>query len=346
MGLSGLAGGLTTYLAGWASPSGVTVWLLLAALLVYEPIPLLLGIWGGVRSWTTKNQLDRFLSLWALISLILALIYPAHQVNSLIWTLIPLWGLAIHEVLRHVQFPKAERINSIGQALLTFVVLGFVWLNLEGINNILGSDVAPQIAAIGGALALLLFASILIAWGWGSGIAGRGLLWGLLAILLIYTFATATESGAMRSQYSSEMWTSGPRLPQVNLLVNTINELSDTHVGAKDDLDVVVVGIQSPGLQWALRSFPKPVFTTALQAESMPSIVITAKESEPSLAASYRGNGFILYQQPDWFHFQPMDYLPWFLYHTAPQINQSVILWARADLFPGGTLTPSTNPSP
>jgi len=348
MGLSGLAGGLTTYLAGWANPSGVSFVRLLVALAAYAPVALILGAWGGLRGWIHKNYLDQFLSLWAGIALLLALVYPAHQVDSLVWTLIPLWTLAVREFLRHVTFPKEELVNTISQALLTFGVLVFVWLNLQGMVNdqTIGASNSPQLAAIGVALALLVFASFLISWGWSGGIAGRGLVWGFCAILLVYAFGVATEAGAMRSQYTSELWINGPSLPQANLLVDTINQLSDTHVGVKADLDLVVVGIQSPGLEWALRQFPKPLFTSTLEPGGMPSIVITAKETQPSLAASYRGDAFVLSQQPDWSLILPTEYLPWFIYHTAPQETQSVILWARADLVPGGTLSPSTNQTP
>jgi len=348
MGISGLAGGLTTYLAGWANPSGVSFSRLLVALVAYAPLPLVLGGWGGVRAWIEKNALDQFLGLWAGIALLLALVYPARQVDSLVWTLIPLWILAAREFLRYTEVPKREWINTISQGLLSFGVLVFVWLNLQGIINdqTVSISNSPRLLAVGFALALLIFASFLIAWGWGVGIASRGLVWGLCAVLLIYGLGVATEAGAMRVQYTSEMWINGPSLPQANLLVATINQLSDTHAGVKSDLDVVVVGIQSPGLEWALRQFPKSLFTTTLAPGVMPSIVITAKATQPTLAASYRGDAFDLTQQPDWPLILPTEYLPWFIYHTAPQTTQSVILWARADLFPGGTLLPATSSTP
>jgi hypothetical protein len=205
---------------------------------------------------------------------------------------------------------------------------------------------SPRLAAVGAALGLLVFASFLIAWGWGAGIAGRGLIWGVCVVLLIYGLGVATEAGAMRGKYTSEMWINGPGLPQANLLVDTVNQLSDSHVGVKYDLDLVVVGIQSPGLEWALRQFPKPLFTSSLAPGVMPSIVITTKETQPTLAASYRGDAFDLTQQPDWSVVLPSEYLPWIIYHSAPQATQSVILWARADLFSGGTLLPAAKTAP
>jgi hypothetical protein len=348
MGISGLAGGLTTYLAGWANPSGVSSIRLLVALAAYAPLALILGGWASVRAWIEKNPLDQFLSLWAGIALLLVLVYPARQVDSLVWTLVPLWVLAAREILRHVALPKIELINTLSQGLLTFAVLVFVWLNLQGMVNdqTIGAAFSPRLLPIGFALALLLLASFLIAWGWGASITRRGLVWGLCAVLLIYGLGAATEAGAMRVQYTSELWINGPSLPQANQLVSAINQLSNTRTGVKSNLDLVVVGIQSTGLEWALRQFPKPLFTSALTPGVMPSIVITAKSTQPTLAASYRGDAFDLTLQPNWTLILPTEYLPWFIYHTAPQITQSVILWARADLFPGGTLLPAVNSTP
>jgi hypothetical protein len=162
----------------------------------------------------------------------------------------------------------------------------------------------------------------------------------------IYSLSVATEAAAMRVQYTSEMWSRGPSLPQADVLIDTINQLSDSHVGVASDLDLVVVGIQSPGLEWALRRFPKPLFTSSLAPGLMPSVVITTKETQPTLAASYRGSAFDLTQTPNWSNLLPSEYLPWIIYHRAPQVTQSVILWARADLFPGGTLLPASQTTP
>ncbi len=220
---------------------------------------------------------------------------------------------------------------------MTFGILVFVWLNLQGMVNdqTTGGSNSPQLAAIGVALALLVFASFLVSWGWNGGIARRGLVWGLSAILMIYALGVATEAGAMRLQYTSEMWINGPSLPQVNLLVNTLNQLSDSHAGVKANLDLVVVGVQSPGLEWALRQFPKPLFTSTLEPGTTPSVVITAKTAQPSLTALYRGDAFVLSQQPEWSLISPAEYLAWFIYHTAPQNNLSVIFG------PGPTCSPA-----
>lgn len=321
---------------------------MLGALFAYEPLLLLLGLMGAIRGWRQREPLEQFLSLWTGIVLLLALIYPAREVDSLAWVIIPMGILAVREFMHYAIRTVAGFQNTINQGILTFVILVFTWLNLEGISNSLatGASPVPEITAIVVASVILVAASLLIAWGWASNIAGRGFMWGLCLFMLIYSFSMTTAAGAMRLQYTSELWTQGNSLPQVNLLVNTINELSVTHTNVQNNLDIVVVGLQSPGLEWALHQFPGTIFTSSLAAGTKPSIVITEQKVEPSLAASYRGDGFELLQQPEWSLLSPDQYLQWIIYHSAPQQVQKVILWAREDLFPGGSLSTTPNQTP
>ncbi len=345
-GLSGLGSGLAGYFGGWVTVTGVSFVKVIVALVVYAPLALFLGVWGGFRAWREKDAPSQFLSLWAGMVFLLILVYPGRQVDYLAWVIVPLWFLAVREFLHHVQFAREELGNTINQGILTFVILVFCWFNLQGIANsqLSGGVISSQLIAIGIGMLILVIASLFVSWGWSSSIAGRGLVWGVSSILLIYTLAMMTSAGSLRPEYTSELWTRGNSLPQANLFVNTINELSDAHTGVKNNLDIVVVGIKSPGLEWALRQFPGTIFTSELAVGTMPSIVISPQQTEPSLAASYRGDGFDLLQQPDWSLFLPDEYVPWLIFHKAPQRSQSVILWARVDLFPGGTLT-TTSPN-
>jgi hypothetical protein len=347
-GLSGLASGLTTYLSGWGTFSGITARELLISLVVYQPIAVILGTWGGIHGWVKKNPLDRFLSLWAAFALVLALAYPGREVDHLVWTLLPLWMLAGRELANQIRIYKEEQVNILIQTGLTFALLVFCWLNLQGIvaNLTYGTIGTTRLIAIGVALCLLLITSVLVSWGWNPGIAGKGLVWGIILFLLIYGITSAFGAGAMRSEATAETWRRGTTLPEADLVVKMINELSDTTRGNRNDLDITIIGIDSPGLEWILRDFPDPVFANALAEGSMPSIVITLEDNEPVLAASYRGNGFVLSQEPNWSETFTYDFLPWLVYHSAPQTSQPAILWARVDLFPEVSIDLTSNPTP
>jgi hypothetical protein len=61
-GLSGIFEGLRSFLAGWASSSGVSPFTLLLALVVYQPLAFFLGLWGAIRGWRRMEAVDQILS--------------------------------------------------------------------------------------------------------------------------------------------------------------------------------------------------------------------------------------------------------------------------------------------
>ena len=93
-----------------------------------------------------------------------------------------------------------------------------------------------------------------------------------------------------------------------------------------------------PSLQWSLRGFPNARFETALSAAESPAVVITLKGNEaPVLAEKYRGQDFVWSLSPGWPGAVPEDFLNWLAYRNAPLAQGQVIVWARVDIFPGGT---------
>ena len=132
-GLASLADTFTAYLRGWVRPSGEMVLRMLAALVFYQPLALFFGIAGSIRGWIEHEPLSQRFSLWALIALALALIYPARQAMDLVWTLIPLWFLAAWELPHHLPVEAkvaAYRWPSLVFASGVVVLLGVAWMGL------------------------------------------------------------------------------------------------------------------------------------------------------------------------------------------------------------------------
>jgi hypothetical protein len=284
------------------------------------------------------NAVDRVLSIVAALSLFLVLIYPSRQIADLGWVLVPLWGLAARELSRHMDVTRQEVVPAFGQAALAVVMAVFIWLNLAAMVASIGnsSTTTLYVGFILGAVLLTLLTSILIGWGWSSRVVGFGLVWGIVAVLVLYLGSAATAVGGYRDTFTSNLWVRDASIPRADLLLNSVNDFSRWHTSVVDNLDVQVVGVSSPALKWLLRDYPGAVFTDQLGASQRPALVITAKAQEPSLAAAYRGEELTWYQSPDWSLMLPADYLKWIVFQTSMSSKVTIVLWARTDVFPGG----------
>jgi len=119
---------------------------------------------------------------------------------------------------------------------------------------------------------------------------------------------------------------------QADLLQATINDLSQWSTGIDDAAPVVIAGLDSTALEWALRDHPVIVAKT-LDVSSSPDFVITPDETDPVLVSAYRGQDFSWRQTPLWNNALAVDWVRWVTLRDMPQTSETIILWAREDLF-------------
>ena len=334
-GLSAWTAALPDYLVGWVRPSGISMGQLLFSLLAYQPLGVILSIIVMVRGWLQGSRRVMQLSLWALVALLLAMFYPAHQVADLAWMLLPLWALASLELARALNVNHEERNEVLGVIALTVVILVFIWFNFLGLlQTAPDSDQATlRTWLLLGSFFLLFISIMLVAVGWSLRSARYGAVLGLTVALGLYSIGAMAGAAGLRSIPDSvEMWSSGGSLPEADLLLATVDQTSDL---SKDNIDaqaVTIAGINSPALQWLLRDHGVYV-VTALDASSAPPIAITTDQNNPALAARYRGQSFVWRLDPQWSQTGLVDWLRWVGFHQVTQNPFKVIVWVRGDLF-------------
>ncbi|MGE5222307.1 MAG: hypothetical protein ACM3PY_07715 [Omnitrophica WOR_2 bacterium] len=353
-GLGAMAGQIPAYFNGWTTPSGVPALRLPVALLVYQPLALIFGLSAMLRCWLPgypRSVVSRRLCLWVLVALGLAMLYPGRQVTDLAWVLVPLWALAGIEIVTDLASMDQGifRLVSLGQALLLFLLLVFSWLNLAGLSHfgdVNQPAVSGAIFLIFGAILMATITTVLVGLGWSWDIARKGLVWGLSAALGIFMLSTGWGMAQLRPGGSQELWGNTPSSADPDLLLKTLGNLSEYQKGMSKNIDIVSQ-VDAPSLRWVLRNWSQASFVNELSIEKMPSIVITYKDQNtPSLAASYRGEEFAWQVYPAWKGILPPDLPLWLTFRQAPLDNKAIILWARADIFPGGTLNPSQQNTP
>lgn len=356
-GLSAFASALPVYLKGWLpsatlASSWTPAWLLLVALIVYQPLALVFGILGAGRAWLQGNSLGKWLSLWVGITLLLNLLYPARQVTDLGWVLVLLWALAAQEISRYLDFTIEDIPAAVGQAGLIFILLVLGWLNFTGLTIPTPDPEATRLRwlLIGGVLVLGILATMLVGLGWSAYIALKGLAWGGLLGLGIFVMGAAF--GVTRIRHNSmegELWALTPVAGQEAQLLESLGDLAEWQHGYRSVLDITAImrgGAEAmPSLRWTLRDFSPVQYVDVLDQSSSPSVVIAPEDQpEPSLALSYRGESFAWRGYPFWQEGLTQNWMQWVVFRRIPIRIERMTLWARSDIFPGGI--PSTGSIP
>lgn len=327
-GLGSVAAPLVGFLQGWAQPSGESLFKLLFALLGYGLPIVIFGIWGAVHAWLHKNTAGQLLSVFALISLAMLLLYPGRQVADMLWVVLPLWALLAQVIGRHLSVPEEEPRAALGEAALMLVLFAFLTFSLARIasNDFLLETPSFYFYVTGGVLLLGVLVTVLIGLGWSGKAAVHGLVWALSFSFALFMLSAATRPANAAALRAAELWAPGPAAGQLDLLRATLNDLSERNAGVPAAL-AVETRVDSAELAWLLRQLP-PV-----TGDSAPLIITAADEAEPAEASAYHGQSFVWTSAPAWEHVPPNP-LGWLLYRQAPETRQHIILWAASHLLP------------
>ncbi len=333
-GLSAAFNSIPAYINSWLTPSNVPQPRVFFSLLVYQPLAFLLALIAIVRGWVNGGRRIIFLSIWLFVSLLLVIFLPSRQVADLAWTIIPLLVLASMELARNINIYPEERSEAAGVVFLTVFIWVFAWLDFSSMvwfpTN--SREYVIRFWLLIGSLFLLVLSLILVAAGWSIRTARVGGVWGLALALGVLGFGGALGSAGLRGMGHPELWWS-PSIPmQAHLLEASVSEISELGMGDDTALPVVIVGVDSPALEWTLREHQVQV-VDALDASSSPYFVVTPFEMDPVLVAAYRGQDFSWRLTPMWETTLPADWVRWITLREMPQAGETIILWARDDLF-------------
>jgi hypothetical protein len=339
-GFGALAETLPAYLNGWFNPSGIPASRLIAALVFYQPLALIFGVIAIIRGWIYRNSLSRWLSIWFFTSLILALIFQGRQVWDVAWALIPLWALASIELARYISVSKEDRGPMLGEALLIIILAVIVWLNLAGAANVVSDDQVARLrwVVILGAIVLGIVTTILVALGWSSKAAVRGLVLGVCIAVGLYVIASMWGVSQVHANGENELWNPPPYSRRMNSLVTTFGDLSEWETGFRNTMESVAVS-EAPSLRWALRDWSDTKYSTDVAFGDLPPVIMkSGEQTAPSQTVAYRGQGFGLWVYPAWDGALPKDWPKWLVFREAPHYYEELILWARGDIFPDGSM--------
>jgi hypothetical protein len=331
-GLPALVASLGTFLQGWYTLSDVQLWRPLLALPAYEILPLIFGLVCTVRGILKRETIILRLSIWALVALLLVLIYPGKQTGDLVWVLLPLWAMAALELGRHFDFAGNNLWEVAGTATVLVAFLVFGWLNLASVTNMdLGSDMAhTRLWLLAAVILLIVLSLLLVGTGWSVSVARLGGVWGGVIVLTLFTIAMTTGAAGLRQPLTVELWQPEPRTGRVDVLLNVATQISDLNRGDAAQLPLTILNEDSPALHWLFRYW-QVQDANLLAPDSTPALIITPS-GNLSLSVKYRGEPLVLHETGAWDKSSSSDLLKWFIYRQLPLQQDSVILWVRSDL--------------
>ena len=341
-GLSAWLSSLPAYLSGWVSPAVMTPGRMLLTFLAYEPLGIFLATLSIMRGFRSKSKRIIRLGLWLGVSLLLAIFY--RQATELVWVIIPLLTLAALELSRSIEVQSEERVEVGVVVTAIMILLIYIWFNISNIAvnpyaqipavmPIFGEVQNPRYVILYGASAILIVCVAMVGFGWSPRIARLGTAWAFTIFLGFYSLATAWGASGLRNLDGVELWTPDPKPLHADLLLASVNDISEFSLGHVDSQPVIIVGIDSPALEWVLRDHQVKV-VSVLDPQVAPPLVITLTMDNLNLPSAYRGQDFTWRQTPLWDQIQNPDWWSWLVYRQLPRENETVILWARDDLFP------------
>jgi len=238
-------------------------------------------------------------------------------------------------------FSSDNRIVFIAETVLVVALVVFSFMNAVNlVNNPLQSPEEYRNRAIGAVLPLflLLGMTVLLAWGWSGASTREGFIAGVLLLAGFFTLANSIKAASLGSRPEIEIRRDLAAVVGSEELLRTIQDISRARTGIENRIDVLIVDLQSPSLEWALRSFEKAETAAVFDPTASPSLVITDVNQQITAGASYRGQKIIWQEEPDMKNMTIIDWLKWSFFRIAPLENREIIIWARNDLFPGGNI--------
>ena len=310
---------------------------------VLSVLPLLpFAAWGLIQGLVRGDVGAKLLGIWAGASFILALANPARQLLDLYWVSIPLLTLSAIKLADLITgFTSENRLIFLAEVVLVVALVVFSFMNAVNlVNNPLQNQEEYRNRVIGVILPLILLLgmTVLLAWGWSGDATRKGLIAGIVILASFTILSNSWKAASLGTRPEIEIRRSSGAPVGLGELMTTVADISRFKTGIDHRIDVQVVNLPHPSLEWALRNFEQARFSTVHDSGASPAIVLTSEDQQPTDSASYRGQKILWTVKPDIGSMKLIDWLKWSLFRTAPEERTELVLWARNDLFPGGTI--------
>lgn len=341
-GLSSAASGLVEYFRGWVVPAGISATRLMGVLFAYDLPALLFGGVGLVRALREGRRCWQMIGLWGAGLLVLILAWPTRSVFDVAWLVVPLLAFGAYALAVPFLLEWDEHLPALGQAAITAGLGFYILYSLLRVplQTVAGSPVVAEYALrMIIALVMIFAVSALVAWGWSlrpvwSGFRRAG----VLLLGLLWVSALFHSMGVSRHPWA-ELLREAPRVQDADLVTKIVGQIQQWRPDPHAPLQIAVLDMDRPSIRWLLRGYSQVLFTSVLETESRPEVILTPSDVSVELGSAYRGQELTWTLTPAWSLVAPNEWLRWLFFRDVAVEGQEasrIILWVRADAFPGG----------
>jgi hypothetical protein len=305
-------------------------------LLVYEPLLVLMAVYGAFIAFRRRNSLAPWILAWFGVSLVLTWLTMAGQTS---WIVDPLWPLlwlagwgaqALWEM-----FNQQVRVMDlvIFAPLAALLVFGFIELTAYGRvpdNNLL------IYTAVGLILALIAWVGY---WLWSDRLSALRV--GAILVLMVLLFYSIRASSALLYQTGAdprEGFFRNPTSIAMRDMEAFISATSSHQAGDAHALSISYPAQMEPLLGWSLRNYPKSGYLVDKNNLTTMAVILPLG-SEADRPRGYIGQRFTLYERFTQPNLSLRDLVRWFVMREPVGVieRDQVEFWVRP---PGASTLP------
>jgi len=320
---------LGRWLQNLTTPDGITSWsYYLRALLVYETLPLLVGLAGIVVALRRDMLLGIFATIWFVVALVLGSVAgtrPAELMPIIVLPLILLAAEAADTLIRTTSWAKIDSANVLF-AIIVAVLSAFIYLQLAAFT-VQGETAYLRLGVVSIGILLLSFA---IFWYWtGTAQALPVAATTLIAILLALTIHSTMELNAYNARDPRELLAQQPVSVDLRQLRPFLVDLSE-RTAERERMPILLERALHPLLSWYTRDFGPVRLVNAVSDAPKEQVVIKLARGEQG-PAGYVGQRFRVWTTVETSQLGWGDWLKWYMHRLkiGTETGQQIEVWFR-----------------
>ncbi|MEM7031737.1 MAG: hypothetical protein AAF629_19440 [Chloroflexota bacterium] len=329
----------------WLGQFGVslqpdTVLPTLLLLLFYEPLVVIFGLVGVVLSFRESRSFDQLLVIIFGVTILLDLLMSGRQGGQILIALVPLTLLASRPIATILTGFWTEGQIEVEGLFVCFglILVSFVYISLASWSkcmpnvSIPGCETAWILPPAGALLIVVWFIMFWQYYTLSTAWRGLGILTFVVATVLSIGASWRLNYAPLKDLSLQPMVAEAPATRFVTLL-DDIGRISAERRSDPTQIDVALLGVDSPTFRWYLRDFSAVRSVAGFAEARGTSLILAPPEAGHPFEDTYTGQDYALTNRWQMTALVGKQWIRWYLFRFLPEqlpiANEDVVLWVR-----------------